>query len=75
MLGLAAAQGAQVPANAAPVEQTTFRQEVLVVIARQPKAGKEKRFSVLKTMEAQELRGAVMSREAVEELLKSLGLV
>lgn len=74
MVGLATAQGAKVPANAAPVEQTSFKQEVLLVIARQPKDGKETRFSVRKTMDVQELRGVAMSREAVEELLKSLGL-
>lgn len=75
MLGMAAAQGAQIPAAAVPKESKGFRQTVLLVTARQPKGAAETRISVLKEVELPALDAATLSRTANEEMRSQLGLV
>lgn len=74
MLGMAQAQGAQIPAAAMPKEGNGFRQTVLLVTARQPKGGAETRISVFKEIESTALDGAMLSRSANEEMRGQLGL-
>jgi len=73
MLAMAAAQGQNIPAGAAPKEGL-YRQEVLLVIARQPKNDKETRFSVFKSVESADLVGAKLAAQARDELYAALGL-
>lgn len=72
-LVMAAAQGQNIPAGAAPKEGV-YRQEALLVIARQPKDGKETRFSVVKSAESADLVGAKMAAQARDELYAALGV-
>lgn len=69
----AAAQGQPVPADAMP-QDGVFSQEVLLVIARQPKNGKETRYSVVKSETGPELKAASLSIAAKESLYQALGI-
>jgi preprotein translocase subunit YajC len=73
MLGVAAAQGAQVPNGAIP-QEGVYPQESLLVIARQPKGGKETRFHVLKHIESEILDGAGLAKTSRDELYAALGM-
>lgn len=73
LLVMASAQGQDVPADALP-KDGVFRQEALLVIARQPKEGKETRFSVVKTVESADLMGAKLAVESRDNLYAALGL-
>jgi len=73
MLGVAAAQGAQVPNGAIP-QEGVYPQESLLVIARQPKGGKETRFHVLKHIKSEILDGAGLAKTSRDELYAALGL-
>jgi len=46
----------------------------LLVIARQPKVGKEARYSVFKEAESETIDGAVMSKNAVADMFDNIGL-
>lgn len=74
MIAMAKAEGQQVPNDPLP-QEGVYKQEVLVVIARQPKGGKETRFSVLKNIESAELNGVKMAGSAIAELFDDLGLL
>ena len=73
MLVMASAQGQNVPVNALPKEGV-YPQEVLLVIARQPKNGKKTRFSVVKSVESADLVGAKLAAQARDDLYAALGL-
>ncbi|TXF13548.1 hypothetical protein [Pelomicrobium methylotrophicum] len=72
-LAAAAAQGQPVPADAMPKEGV-FPQEVLLVIARQPKDGKETRASVVEKAESATIEAVKLSKGAKEDLYKALGI-
>lgn len=72
MFGLARAQGAT--GGMAPQYQTTFKQDLLLVIARQPKGGKESRASATRYQNTDILPGAELAREARDELYARLGI-
>ncbi len=74
MIAMARAEGQQVPNEPLP-QEGVYKQQVLVVIARQPKGGKETRFSVLKNIESAELNGVKMADSAIAELFDDLGLL
>lgn len=65
-----AAAGAQ--ASAAQTEG--YRQEVLLVIARQPRDGKETRVSVVRETQGDSLEAAKLVQDAREELYLTLGM-
>lgn len=67
-------QGKKVPDGAQPREQMTHKQEVLLVIARQPTNAQETRFSVIKSMEAENISAQQLAQEALSELLDRVGL-
>lgn len=69
-----AAQGKQLPQGMVPQEQTSFRQTLLLVAARQPKDGKETRVSVLKASEGR-IDGLSLAQAANADLMDKLGLV
>jgi hypothetical protein len=73
MLAMAAAQGQNIPAGAVPKEGV-YQQEALLVIARQPKGGKETRFSVVKSVESADLAGAKLALGTRDDLYAALGL-
>jgi hypothetical protein len=73
MLGAAAAQGAQVP-NGTISQEGVYLQESLLVIARQPKGGKETRFHVLKHIKSEVPDGAGLAKTSRDELYAALGL-
>lgn len=72
-LAAAAAQGQPVPMDAMP-KDGVFRQEVLLVIARQPKDGKETRASVVQTVDSATIEAAKLSKVAKDDLYTSLGI-
>jgi len=74
MFAMARAEGQPLPDTATP-QDGVYKQQVLVVIARQPKGDKETRFSVLKNAESAELNGVKMAGSAVAELFDDLGLL
>lgn len=74
LLGAATVQGQQVPEAMVPKEQTTFKQEVLLVIARQPKGGKETRVSILKEDDQQDIVGIQLASAARDDLYVLLGM-
>lgn len=65
-----AAAGAQMP----PSQAEGYRQEALLVIARQPRDGKETRVSVVRETQGDNLEAAKLVREAREELYLTLGI-
>lgn len=73
LLAAAGAQGQNIPASA-DQKEGVFRQEALLVIARQPKNSKETRFSVFKSGESADLVGAKMAAQARDELYAALGI-
>lgn len=74
MLAVAKAQGQKVP-DVPTREDGVYAQRVLLVMARQPKVGKESRYSILKKVESKNLDGVKMGGDAVKELFLNLGLV
>ena len=74
LFGMAQAQGANIPTAALPKESNGFRQQVLVVIARQPREGAETRYSVLQEIESPEIEAASIAKAANGDLLNQLGL-
>lgn len=74
MVAVAKAQGQKVP-DVPTREDGVYAQRVLLVMARQPKGGKESRYSILKKVESKNLDGAKMGGDAVKELFLNLGLV
>ena len=73
MMLAAAGQGQNIPAGAAPKEGV-YQQETLLVIARQPKDGKETRFSVVKSVESADLLGAKLAAQTRDDIYAALGL-
>lgn len=73
MLTAAKANGSDVP-DVPANKSGVYEQRVLLVIARQPKVGKEARYSVLKEVESGTIDGAVMSKSAVGDMFDNLGL-
>ncbi|MDD4913105.1 MAG: hypothetical protein PHP57_12485 [Sideroxydans sp.] len=73
MLTMAKAQGQQVP-DVPASKDGVYEQRTLLVIARQPKIGKEARYSVLKEVDSGTIDGAVMSKNAVGDMFDNLGL-
>jgi hypothetical protein len=74
IFAVAQAQGANVPTTALPKEINGFRQQVLLVTARQPKGGAETRFSVVQEVESPVLDGVLLAKSANEEMHGRLGL-
>lgn len=75
MFAMAQAQGANVPTAALPKEINGFRQQVLLVTARQPKDGAETRFSVVQEVESPVVEGGSLANAAYKEMLDRLGLM
>lgn len=73
LLGAAAAQGQPAPAGAAQ-KSGGYQQEALLVIARQPKDGKETRHSVFKSANSESIMAATLAQELVGELYVALGI-
>lgn len=73
MLAAAKANGSDVP-DVPARKDGVYSQRVLLVIARQPKVGKEARYSVLKEVDSGTIDGAVMSKGAVGDMFDTLGL-
>lgn len=73
LLSAAAAQGQPVPAGAVP-KSGVYQQEALLVIARQPKDGKETRHSVVKSANSESIIAAKLAQESVSELYAALGI-
>lgn len=73
-LGLAAAQGKSVPENVTPPDQVMFKQDLLLVIARQADGEREARVSVIKRAEQGKIQARSLAQEAATELFERLGL-
>jgi len=73
LFSAAAAQGQPVPAGAAQ-NSGGYQQEALLVIARQPKEGKETRHSVFKSANSESIMAAKFAQELVGELYSALGI-
>lgn len=73
LLGAAAAQGQPAPAGAVQ-KSGGYQQEALLVIARQPKDGKETRHSVFKSANSESIMAATLAQELVGELYVALGI-
>lgn len=65
-----AAAGAQAPENQA----SGYRQSVLLVIARQPKDGKETRVSVVQKAQGETIEASSLAKAAKEALYRDLGI-
>lgn len=57
-----------------PVETKGYTQQALLVIARQPKDGKETRASVLRKERGEDIMGGRLAKSAREELYRLLGV-
>ena len=66
-------QGKQLAQGMVPQEQTSFHQTLLLVVARQPKDGRETRVSVLKVSEGS-IDGLSLAQAANVDLMDKLGL-
>lgn len=73
LLAAAGAQGQSVPQEMMP-RDGVFRQEVLLVIARQPEDGKGTRFSVVRSIESADLRAGDLAAQAWKEMVEALGV-
>lgn len=73
LLAAAGAQGQQVPQEMMPGDGV-FRQEVLLVIARQPKDGRETRASVVVKDDSATIDAVKLSKGAKEDLYSDLGI-
>lgn len=60
--------------DAMPREQTAHKQEVLLVIARQPVNAKESRVSMMKNAEGENIQALLLTQEALSELFERIGL-
>lgn len=74
LLVASVAQGANVPAEAVPRDINEHKQELLLVIARQPLEGAETRVSAVKTASAKEMQATSLAREAMADLFSRVGL-
>lgn len=68
LFGLASAQGSNVPKEIAPRDQTTFKQEVLLVLARMAEGERETRIAVVKQTEQGALQALALAQDAVADL-------
>lgn len=69
---MAQAQGVNIPKAAA---SSGYRQQLLLVAARQPKDGAESRFAVFKEVDSSSLEGVALAKNANAEMLDRLGVL
>jgi len=65
------AAGQQVPKEA---QDNRYRQKVLLVLARQPKDGKETRVSVVSTTESEKIEATVLAKKSLDDMQSLLGI-
>lgn len=73
LLAASKAQGGQIPPELQNHNFEAFRQNVLIVVSRTPKAGPTTRFAVEREVRADQVQAQSMTKDAYEELSKTLG--
>jgi hypothetical protein len=74
VLGMAAAQGSQVPKELLNSNPAAIQQSVMLVVSREPRDGKATRISASKSLSSEKILAKSMSEEVYGEMLTKLGL-